>query len=57
MRGCRPSTAGTKSVHLAASFNKDYSSVQELDGPDAAGFFTATVVVPASQYEYNYNCN
>ena len=29
---------GTKTVHLAASFNKDYSPVQELDGPDATGF-------------------
>ena len=25
---------GTKSVHLAASFNPDYSPVQKLDGPD-----------------------
>jgi hypothetical protein len=46
--------AGTKTVHVAASFNKDYSPVQELDGPDPQGFFTATVVVPAGRYKYKY---
>jgi hypothetical protein len=46
--------AGTKSVHLAASFNKDYSPVQELDGPDRDGFFTTAVVVPAGTYKYKY---
>jgi thiol-disulfide isomerase/thioredoxin len=45
---------GTKTVHIAASFNKDYSPVQELDGPDAQGFFTATVIVPAREYKYKY---
>jgi peroxiredoxin len=45
---------GVKTVHLAASFNADYSPVQELDGPDAQGFFTTTVVVPAGQYKYKY---
>jgi 1,4-alpha-glucan branching enzyme len=45
---------GTKSVHLAASFNPDYSPVQKLDGPDEDGFFTTTVVVDAGQYKYKY---
>jgi thiol-disulfide isomerase/thioredoxin len=45
---------GTKTVHIAASFNKDYSPVQELDGPDAQGFYTATVIVPAGEYKYKY---
>jgi hypothetical protein len=38
---------GTKTVHLAASFHKDYSPVDELAGPDQNGFFTTTVVVPS----------
>jgi len=45
---------GTKTVHLAASFHKDYSPVDKLDGPDEKGFFTTTVVVPAGQYKYKY---
>ncbi len=36
---------GTKTVQVAVSFNKDYSPVQELDGPDATGFFTTTVAI------------
>jgi peroxiredoxin len=43
-----------KTVQLAASFNEDYSPVQKLDGPDAQGFFTTTVVVPAGRYKYKY---
>jgi len=45
---------GVKTVHLAASFNNDYSPVQELDGPDTQGFFTTTVVVPGGRYKYKY---
>jgi peroxiredoxin len=45
---------GTSTVRLAASFNKDYSPVQELGGPDPHGFFMATVVVPAGSYKYKY---
>jgi peroxiredoxin len=45
---------GTKTVHLAASFHKDYSPAEELDGPDPQGFFTTTVVVPAGEYKYKY---
>ena len=45
---------GTRTVHLAASFNKDYSPVQQLDGPDDRGFFTTTVVLPAGRYWYKY---
>ena len=45
---------GTKSVHLAASFNPDYSPVQKLDGPDERGFFATTVVVDAGEYKYKY---
>ena len=45
---------GVKSVQLAASFNKDYSPVQRLEGPDAQGFFTTTVVVPPGHYKYKY---
>jgi hypothetical protein len=44
----------TRTVHLAASFNKDYSPVQLLDGPDSEGFFTTTVAVPAGRYKYKY---
>jgi peroxiredoxin/mono/diheme cytochrome c family protein len=45
---------GTRTVHLAASFHKDYSPVDELEGPDQTGFFTTTVVVPAGEYKYKY---
>jgi len=45
---------GTTTVHLAASFNPDYSPVQKLDGPDERGFFTTTVIVDAGQYKYKY---
>lgn len=45
---------GTTTVHLAAGFNKDYSPVQQLDGPDDRGFFTTTVVLPAGRYWYKY---
>jgi hypothetical protein len=45
---------GAKTVHLAASFNKDYAPAQKLDGPDAEGYFTTTVVVPAGEFEYEY---
>jgi hypothetical protein len=45
---------GVKTVHLAAGFNTDYSPTQALDGPDAQGFFTTTVVVPGGRYKYKY---
>jgi peroxiredoxin len=45
---------GTKTVHIAASFNKDYSPVQKLDGPDDRGFFTTTLVLPEGRYVYKY---
>ncbi len=46
--------AGVKTVHLAASFNNDYSPVQQLAGPDAQGFFATTIVVATGQYKYKY---
>jgi hypothetical protein len=45
---------GTKSVHLAASFNPDYSPVQELEGPDEDGIYRATIRVAPGQYKYKY---
>ena len=45
---------GTRTIHLAASFNKDYSPAQQLDGPDDRGFFSTTVVLPAGRYWYKY---
>jgi hypothetical protein len=45
---------GTTTVHLAASFNPDYSPVQKLDGPDKAGLFTTTVAVSSGEYKYKY---
>jgi hypothetical protein len=49
----RPS-AGSKTVHLAASFKKDYSPCDELNGLSAEGLFTTTVIVPAGLYQYKY---
>jgi peroxiredoxin len=45
---------GTETVHLAGSFNKDWSPVQKLDGPDNQGMFTTTLVLPTGRYEYKY---
>jgi hypothetical protein len=46
--------AGTKTVHLAGTFNKDFSLVQELEGPDPDGLFAATIRLPTGRYEYKY---
>jgi peroxiredoxin len=46
--------AGTKTVHLAGTFNKDFSPVQQLEGPDGKGLFTTTLVLAAGRYEYKY---
>ena len=46
--------AGTKTVHLAGTFNKDFSPVQPLDGPDRDGLFTTTIPLPLGRYEYKY---
>jgi peroxiredoxin len=46
--------AGVKTVHLAAGFNRDYSPVQKLDGPDDAGFFSTTVTVAPGRYKYKF---
>jgi AMP-activated protein kinase-like protein len=46
--------AGTKTVHLAGTFNKDYSPVQKLDGPGPDGLFTTTIRLQPGQYKYKY---
>jgi len=46
--------AGTKTVHLAGSFNKDYSPAQQLEGPNTDGLFSVTIRIPAGQYKYKY---
>ncbi|SIO33705.1 Peroxiredoxin [Singulisphaera sp. GP187] len=46
--------AGTKSVQLAATFNKDFSPVQKLDGPGPDGLYTTTISLPPGRYEYKY---
>ena len=46
--------AGTKRVQLAGTFNKDFSPVQKLDGPDPDGLYTTTIPLPPGRYEYKY---
>jgi peroxiredoxin len=46
--------AGTRTVHVAGTFNKDFSPVQKLDGPGPDGLFTTTIRLTAGRYEYKF---
>ncbi|WP_435008541.1 redoxin domain-containing protein [Tundrisphaera lichenicola] len=46
--------AGTRTVHLAATFNKDFSPAQKLDEPGPEGLFSTTIPLPPGRYEYKY---
>jgi peroxiredoxin len=49
-----PAAAGTKSVHLAGTFNDWKTDAHKMDGPNADGAFTTKLKLKAGRYEYKF---
>lgn len=47
-------TVEAHEVYLAGSFNEWQPMARKLDGPDAEGFYSATVSLPPGRYEYKF---
>jgi predicted alpha/beta superfamily hydrolase len=52
-----PAQAGTKTVHLAGTFNGWNIAAHPMDGPDAEGVFKTTLILPKGRHEYKFVIN
>ena len=46
--------AGTRSVHVAGTFNSWNPNANALEGPDESGFFRTALVLPKGRHEYKF---